>query len=133
MEEATGISEETRRFFFHKFIKCGGSILFNKLVEAASEIEDSMCECDPAGYPSCIGSIDATHIIIDKCYKDLNKNHLSPRMSTVNSLRLLYGRRNLRPNLIAFLLPTENNLPLVFSTYSPYQVGSLDFDGMFSR
>ena len=72
LEEATGISEESHRLFFHKFIRCGGSILFDKWVKAPStesEIEDSICEYNAAGYPGCIGSTDATHVIIDKYYK----------------------------------------------------------------
>ena len=87
LDEATGISEESHRVFFHRFISCGRKFLFPKWVKApqtASEIEDSMSEYAAAGYPGCIGSTDASHIIIDKCYKHLkNQNpyyhkHLRP-------------------------------------------------------
>ena len=47
LEEAIGISEETHRVFFHKFISCGRRFLFPKWVKApstASEIEDSILE-----------------------------------------------------------------------------------------
>ena len=30
LEEATEIREETHRLFFHEFIRCGGTILFDK-------------------------------------------------------------------------------------------------------
>ena len=47
LEEATGISEESHRVFFHRFISCGRKFLFPKWVKApqtASEIEESMSE-----------------------------------------------------------------------------------------
>lgn len=65
LEEATGISEESHRVFFHRFIKCGRNILFPKWVKAPSteeEINDSISEFAMAGFPGCIGSTDASHI-----------------------------------------------------------------------
>ena len=84
LEEATGISEETHRKFFHKFISCGKNILFPKWVKAPEtevEIDDSISEYAAAGFPGCIGSTDATHIIIDKCYKHLKNQNLGGKSS----------------------------------------------------
>ena len=84
LEEATGISEESHRVFFHRFISCVRKFLFPKWVKApqtASEIEDSMSEYAAAGYPGCIGSTDASHIIIDKCYKHLKNQNLGGKSS----------------------------------------------------
>jgi hypothetical protein len=77
LEEASGISEESHRVFFHAFVKACRQHLFQKWVkfpETKQEIRDSMHEFKQAGYDGCIGSTDATHIIMEKCWAKL-KNH----------------------------------------------------------
>jgi hypothetical protein len=84
LEEATGISEETHRVFFHRFISCGRKILFPKWVkipDTITEIEDCMSEYAAAGFSGCIGSTDATHIVIEKCYKHLKNQNLGGKSS----------------------------------------------------
>ena len=79
LEEATNIGLTTHRQFFHKFIKVGATELFKmwvKMPETEDEILDSMHEYHEAGFTGCIGSSDATHIIMEKCNARL-KNHNS--------------------------------------------------------
>lgn len=77
LEEATGISVATHRNFFHQFINIGATELFErwvKIPESEQEIADSMKEYAEAGFHGCIGSSDATHIIMERCSARL-KNH----------------------------------------------------------
>jgi hypothetical protein len=70
LEEATAVSEETHRAFFHAFIDFGNSVLFNRYVKTPSseeEIRNHMFEMEQAGFHGCIGSTDATHIMLEKC------------------------------------------------------------------
>ena len=71
---------------------CSSDLLFDKWVKAPStesEIEDSISEYDAAGYPGCIGSTDATHVIIDKCYKHLKNQNLGGKSSQTTRGKLI--------------------------------------------
>ncbi len=77
LAEATNISESTHREFFHYFIRVGGKQMFEmwvKMPTTDNEIADCMHEFEQAGFRGCIGSADATHIIMEKCSAGL-KNH----------------------------------------------------------
>lgn len=88
LEEQTAISEEVIRVFFHAFIEFGSTVLYDKFVNAhlikrsdQATIHDfakSMeVEYAQAGFPGCIGSMDATHIACEKVGFRLRQNHLS--------------------------------------------------------
>ncbi len=78
IEEATNINKETHRQFLHVFIKFGSTVLFDKHVcmpTNAEEAADHMSEYFIAGLPGCVGSADATHVILEKCFHGLAQMH----------------------------------------------------------
>ena len=83
LEEATGISEETHRRFYHQFIIVGSTILFKKYVVQPTNNEEAqqhMHEMEQAGLHGAVGSTDATHVVIEKCAHRLTNNHLGGKM-----------------------------------------------------
>jgi hypothetical protein len=69
LEEATAISCETHCNFFHQFLDVGSTILYPRYVVAPKTAEDAathMHEFLKAGFNGCVGSTDATHIVIEK-------------------------------------------------------------------
>ena len=77
-EEATAISEEVHRVFFHRFIDVGSKILFDKYVitpTTPEEIEEHMHEFEMAGMPGVPASSDATSIIHENCEWRLRRLH----------------------------------------------------------
>ncbi|KAG7355367.1 DDE superfamily endonuclease [Nitzschia inconspicua] len=66
LEECTAISEEVIRVFFHQFIKFGSTTLYNKYVGPPLTVEDAIDLCireyEAAGFPGCVGSMDASHV-----------------------------------------------------------------------
>ena len=70
IEEATAIHEETHRQFFHVFIDWGSSVLFDEWVlppQTAEDLQDHTAEFSMAGFNGCIGSIDTTHVSMERC------------------------------------------------------------------
>ena len=66
LEESTAISEEVHRKFFHKFIKIGSTVLYDRYVRAPQtkeEVQQHMHEFATAGLPGAFASTDATNII----------------------------------------------------------------------
>jgi hypothetical protein len=65
LEECTAISRDVIRTFFHQFIEYGSTKLFAKWVHPPQTMEEATAiehEYSMAGFPGCIGSMDATHI-----------------------------------------------------------------------
>jgi hypothetical protein len=84
IEESTGIGEETHRQFFHIFIAFGKEVLFPKYVVSPSTAEQAaghMAEMELAGFAGCVGSTDATHIMIERCREMQRQAHLGYKMS----------------------------------------------------
>ena len=70
ISEANGISREVNRVFFLKFIEYGSTVLYQKHVIDASRllnIPEQEHLFRLAGFNGCIGSSDATHVIMLKC------------------------------------------------------------------
>ena len=70
IEEATAIHEETHRQFFHVFIEWGSSVLFDECVvppETNEDLVEHTAEFSMAGFNGCIGSVDATHVSMERC------------------------------------------------------------------
>lgn len=85
LEEATGISQETHRKFFHAFCKIGATELYDRWVKLPTSPEDiSSCmrEYAEAGFPNCLGSSDATHVIMERCYARLRNQNKGAKMAT---------------------------------------------------
>jgi len=84
IEEATAISEEVHRVFFHIFIKFGADVLYKMWVNTPTteaEAEEHVCEMRMAGMNGCVGSTDATHIIWHNCSYKHRQMHLGYKVS----------------------------------------------------
>lgn len=84
LEENTAIDRESFRNFIYKFIAFGADDLFKKHVSCLmilNELNDYARECILAGFPGCIGSTDASHIIIENCEYRLRQLHLGHKLS----------------------------------------------------
>ena len=78
LEEATAISEETHRIFFHDFIAVGSTILFEKYVSTPTtkeELKQHIGEFEMAGMPGTPASSDATSIVHEACAYRLRRMH----------------------------------------------------------
>ena len=68
--EAIVVNNEKNRLFIHNFIEFGSSTLYKKYVVSPSKLEKlNNCEAEysMAGFPGCIGSTDASHVIMETC------------------------------------------------------------------
>ena len=84
LQENTAISQETIRTFIIKFIEFGSNDLFNKYVKSPdniAELSNNAREYTSAGFPGCIGSCDASHIVIERCEYRLRQLHLGYKLS----------------------------------------------------
>ncbi len=84
LEEATGVHEETHRRFFHNFVSQCRHRLYKEFVrqpDTLAEIEDSQAEFEEAGFDGCIGSCDATHVIMERCPGKLKNQHIGGKLS----------------------------------------------------
>jgi hypothetical protein len=113
IEESTGIDEGTHRQFFHCFIEVGSSNLFKKYVLEPVMLTDAhnhMHEMQLAGFPRCIGSCNATHVIIEKCSNRLKNQHTAKKLPgtartynvTVNHRRRILSTTTGHPSLADF-------------------------------
>ena len=97
VEEATGISQETHRNFFHQFVRFGREVLYPKYVKYPTTKEEAMThsyEFNLAGMHGAIGSMDACHIIVEKCSHRLKQNHLGGKSKlTCRSYNLTCNHR----------------------------------------
>ena len=102
LQESTVINKETIWAFLLQFIEFGSTVLYNQHVSSldTSEIvKDCEAEYKHAGFPGCIGSADASHIIIERCSYWLHQLHLGYKSSftvrtysiTVNHQRHILG------------------------------------------
>jgi hypothetical protein len=97
LEEATAIGKETHRQFFHAFITMGSTVLFDQYVVAPSTPEDAYChEYHIAGFPGCIGSMDASHIMCEKVPFFLRQAHLGYKLhGTARTYNLVVNHRRM--------------------------------------
>ena len=98
LSEATGIGEEVCRVFFHTFIEYGSTILFDRYVLTPENVEDAAkrheYEFRIAGLPGAIGSMDATHVLIEKMSFSRRQSHLGPKLSsTARTYNLVVNHR----------------------------------------
>jgi hypothetical protein len=92
--EATGIDAETHRQFFHKFIEFGSTLLYNKHVIIPSSEEARSPEHEQGGLPGCAGSMDASHVILEKVPHDLKQLHLGFKHSqTARTYNIVVNHR----------------------------------------
>ena len=97
LEEATCISEEVHRVFFHQFILFGDSSLYPQFVQYPKNAEQAsthMKEFTIAGMNGGVGSMDACHVIMEKCAHRLKQNHLGGKSKqTCRSFNLTSNHR----------------------------------------
>jgi hypothetical protein len=83
IEEATCISREVHRTFFHLFISWGSTSLFETYVitpRTNDEAKHHEKEMAMAGFNGAVGSSDATHVGMEKCSAWLSQAHSGPKL-----------------------------------------------------
>ena len=135
LEEATAINYETNRRFLHQFIEFGSTSLYNKYVLNPinyEELKDNEHEFLMAGFPGCIGSTDATHVIMEVCSYRLRQLHLGYKLAhtarnynmTVNHRRRIFNTTKGHPARF-------NDKTLVLFDLLVNQIHDGKFDDMF--
>lgn len=84
LSEQTCINEETHRKFLHVYLLFGSTTMFEKYVSLpadGAEAQRWAAEYVMAGFPGCIGSMDATHVGMLKCYYKLKQFNDSWKLS----------------------------------------------------
>ena len=85
LEEQTCISDKTHRTFLHVYLLFGSTTLFNKYVSLPADgaaAQRWAIEYVVAGFPGCIGSMDATHVGMLSCYYRLKQFNESWKLNT---------------------------------------------------
>ena len=83
IEESTGISAEVHRCFFHTFTHFGSTVLYDEYIntpENKEEAKKHMQEFKDAGFNGCLGSMDATHVKMDRCSNLMQLAHKGYKM-----------------------------------------------------
>jgi hypothetical protein len=84
IEEGTLISDECHRQFFHLFIEYGATNLYQKYILDYQNDEALSLDRNDyaiAGFPGAVGSLDATHIVTEKCGMSSYIQHKGFKMS----------------------------------------------------
>ncbi|KAG7345241.1 hypothetical protein IV203_032772 [Nitzschia inconspicua] len=84
LSEATAISEEVIRVFFHRYIEFGSTTLFQKYVLAPTTLEHANQqgnEYTMAGLAGAVGSMDITHVLCHKVKHKLRQSHLGFKLN----------------------------------------------------
>ena len=84
LSESTAVSEEVIRLFFHRFIEFGSTELFDRWVIQPTIFEHANSqthEYTKAGLPGAIGSMDATHVVLERVNYRLRQSHLGHKFS----------------------------------------------------
>ena len=74
LEEATAVSQEVHRIFFHRVIEFGSTTLHDRHIAAPINSEEAkrhMDEFTIAGIPGALGSSDATYVTTESCEYNL--------------------------------------------------------------
>ena len=85
------------RKFFHQFVSFDKEVLYPKFVKypkTSAELDNNSNEFEIAGMHGAIGSMDACHVIIEKCTHRLKQNHLGGKSKqTARSYNLTCNHR----------------------------------------
>jgi len=81
IEESTGVSEEVHRLFFLVFIRFGREFLYNRFVVIPETSQEAFSKAyTMAGFPGCIGSMDASHVLSERLPQDQQQSHLGYKL-----------------------------------------------------
>jgi DDE superfamily endonuclease len=85
LDESTCIHEETHHQFFHVFIHWESTRLYDDMVTCprvlCQDAERHMSEFARAGLHGSVGSTDATHLGMEKCYYRLKNHHAGGKLT----------------------------------------------------
>lgn len=85
LEEGTWCNADVIRVFFHKFVKYGSTVLYNKYVHSPVTHQAALQhtgEYKLAGFPAgAVGSTDATHILIERLQARFCQSHIGFKLS----------------------------------------------------
>jgi len=97
LAEATAVSRDVIRVFFHAFIEYGSTTLYDRHVRMPVTLEEGLeneREFKLAGFPGAVGSMDATHILLEKVSNRTRQAHLGFKMShTARSYNVTVNHR----------------------------------------
>jgi hypothetical protein len=138
LEEATFISKSSHHNFFHELIEIGSTVLIDEWIgmpKTHKELMDCMYEFNQAGFPGCIGSSDATHVVHEKCHSRLKNHHLGAKSTmATKAFNIVVNHRRKILNTTVGLLGHWNDKTVVFidGMLSRMQSGTLYNDFQFS-
>jgi len=93
----TFISERTQERFYAKFIEYGATFLYDTYVVAPQTPEEAqrhMFEMKLAGYNGALGSMDATHVVVENCHFGLRQIHLGHKLKqTAQTFNIIVNHR----------------------------------------
>ena len=90
ISEATKVSRDVHRCFFHAFTTFGAKFLYPRYVcmpHSTADLRNCESEYAVAGFPGCIGSTDATHIPLDKVTASFRQSHLGYKLGSDSTTR----------------------------------------------
>ncbi|KAG7342072.1 hypothetical protein IV203_007164 [Nitzschia inconspicua] len=97
LSEATAISEEVIRVFFHRYIEVGSTTLFQKYVLAPTTLEHANQQGNEyamAVLAGAVGSMDAPHVLCHKMKRKLRQSHLGFKLNgTAKTYNLVCNHR----------------------------------------
>lgn len=97
LEESTAISRDVIRVFFHKFIEFGLTVLYKMWVTQPLNLQQAQAvssEYRTAGFPGCIGSMDASHVQTERMSYRLRQAHLAFKMPfTARTYNIIVNHR----------------------------------------
>jgi hypothetical protein len=97
IEEATCISEEVHRIFLNVFTKFGKDYLYPRWIVPPKNLhqaETHFHEMKQAGFHGCIGSTDATHVMLERVSHAQQQSHKSFKMQgTARTYNLIVNHR----------------------------------------
>ena len=97
LAETVVVSPETVRLFISQFVEFGSTTLYEEHViepMTKTELRDCNNEFKLAGLPGCIGSTDATHVVVERCVYKLRQLHLGYKVNhTARTYNLTVNHR----------------------------------------
>lgn len=84
LHEATCVLEEVIQNFIHTFVDYGANVFYKQYVitpSCSNEAKKHMGEYCVAGFPGAVGSLDATHVVLELVQFKHQQSHLGFKMT----------------------------------------------------